>query len=77
MADDRFILVFISAVALTALCGLATGLIALYGPPYPYPPPIAALFNALMLGFSGGLVTIFNLLRSQPVAKQKSRKRRE
>ena len=76
MADNRFTLVFISAVALTAVCGLAMGGIALCGPSYPYPPPIVALFDTLKLGFSSGLLTIFGLLASRPIAKQTSRKRR-
>jgi hypothetical protein len=77
MDDNRFILVFISAVTLTALTGLTMGALALYGPD-PQPPPIAALFDTLALGFSGGLLTIYSLLRllgRRPVAKQTSRVR--
>jgi len=74
MADNKFTLVFVSVVALIASCGLTMGVIALVVT-YPYPPPVAALFNALMLGFSGGLAAIFGLLgKPASRAKQTSRK---
>jgi hypothetical protein len=73
MADkSSFTIVFFSAVALTAFCGLATGALALFGP-NPQPPPIAALFDTLKFGFSAGLLAIFGLLGSRPIAKRTSR----
>jgi hypothetical protein len=68
MADNRFTLIFISALTLTAACGLAMGAIALFGPPYPH-PPVAALLETLKLGFSGGMIAVFGLLGSPPVAR--------
>ena len=59
--DEKFQIVFLSTVALTALCGLALGAIAIWGP-NPPTPPIAALIETLKLGFSGGMFTIFGLL---------------
>jgi hypothetical protein len=59
--SDRFNLVFVSAVALTALCGILMGTIALVGPS-PQPPPIAAVFETLKYGFTVGMLSIFGLL---------------
>jgi hypothetical protein len=61
MADNRFTLIFVSAVTLTALCGLLMGVLALFGP-NPQPPPIAALFDTLKYGFTVGMLSIFGLL---------------
>jgi hypothetical protein len=58
---DRFNLIFISAVALTALCGILMGAIAVYGP-NPQPPPIADVFETLKYGFTMGMLSIFGLL---------------
>jgi hypothetical protein len=62
---DRFNIIFISAVSLTALCGLIMGAIAIFGP-NPQPPPIAALFETLKYGFTVGMLSIFGLLSTQP-----------
>ena len=62
---DRFNLIFVSAVALTVLCGLLMGAIAIYGP-NPQPPPIAAIFETLKYGFTVGMLSIFGLLGTRP-----------
>jgi hypothetical protein len=61
MADNRFTLIFVSAVTLTALCGLLMGALAIFGP-NPQPLPIAALFDTLKYGFTVGMLSIFGLL---------------
>jgi hypothetical protein len=61
MADNRFTLIFVSAVTLTALCGLLMGVLAIFGP-NPQPLPIAALFDTLKYGFTVGMLSIFGLL---------------
>ena len=63
--SDRFNLIFISAVSLTALCGVILGLIAIYGP-NPQPPPIAALFETMKYSFTVGMLSIFGLLGTRP-----------
>lgn len=62
---DRFALIFVSAVALTALCGLIMGGIAIWGP-NPQPAPIAAMFETLKYGFTVGMLSIFGLLGARP-----------
>jgi hypothetical protein len=61
---DRFNLIFVSAVGLTALCGTLMGVIALYGPTPPT-PAIAAVFETLKYGFTVGILSIFGLLNAR------------
>jgi len=61
---DRFNVIFVSAVAITALCGILMGAIAIYGP-NPQPPPIATMFDTLKYGFTVGMLSIFGLLTSR------------
>jgi hypothetical protein len=58
---DRFALIFVSTVGLTALCGVIMGAIAIFGPD-PQPVPIAAMFDTLKYGFTVGMLSIFGLL---------------
>jgi hypothetical protein len=62
---DRFNIIFISAVALTALCGIIMGAIAIFGP-NPQPPPIAAMFDTMKYAFTVGMLSIFGLLGTRP-----------
>jgi hypothetical protein len=57
--------IFISAVLLTALCGILMGAVAIYGP-NPQPAPIAGLFETLKYGFTVGMLSIFGLLSTRP-----------
>jgi hypothetical protein len=68
MADNKFTIIFVSAVTLIALCGLLMGVLAIFVP-YPHPPPIAALFDMLKLVFTAGMMSVFGLLGSPPVAR--------
>lgn len=61
---DRFIVVFISAVVVTALCGILMVAIAIFGP-NPQPPPTAAVFDTFKYGFTVGMLTIFGLLSTR------------
>jgi hypothetical protein len=58
---DKFLIIFLSAVALTALCGAIMGAIALFGPT-PQPAPIAAVFETLRTLFTTGVLSVFGLL---------------
>jgi hypothetical protein len=70
MADNKFTIIFISAVTLTVLCGLLMGALAIFGP-NPHPPPIAALFDTLKYGFTVGMLSIFGLLGTrQPLRRR-------
>lgn len=60
---NRFHLVFISATALTALCGILMGAMALFAPSA-HSPQIAAAFDALKYGFTLGMLSILGLLRT-------------
>jgi hypothetical protein len=62
---DRFNVIFVSAVALTGLCGIIMGTIAIFGP-NPQPAPIAAMFETLKYGFTVGMLSIFGLVSTLP-----------
>jgi hypothetical protein len=63
MADNKFTIIFVSAVALTALCGLLMGVLAIFGP-NSQPPLIAALFDTLKYGFTVGMLSILQPARN-------------
>lgn len=71
---DRPPPIFVSAVGLTALCGVLMGAIAIYGP-NPQPPPIASLFETLKYIFTVGCLAIITLLGTLPRRTTTPRKR--
>jgi hypothetical protein len=58
---DRFLLIFVSAVTVTVLCGVLLGAIAILGP-NPQSAAIAAIFETLRTLFAAGVLSIFGLL---------------
>jgi purine-cytosine permease-like protein len=61
---DKFSVILLSVVAVTILCGVLMGTIAIYGPA-PQPAPIAAVFETLRALFTTGVLSIFGLLGSR------------
>ena len=64
MADKFFLVIFGTVVALTALCGILMGAVAIFGP-VPQPAPIAAAFDTLRMLFTACCLSIFALLGSR------------
>jgi hypothetical protein len=62
---DRFLVIFSSAVAFTALCGILMGIIAVFGP-NPQTPPIASLVETLKYLFTVGGISIYTMLGTLP-----------
>jgi ABC-type polysaccharide/polyol phosphate export permease len=58
---DRFLLIFVSEVTVTVLCGVLLGVIAIFGP-NPQSAAIAASFETLRILFAAGVSSIFALL---------------
>ena len=74
--DSQFRMIFLSAAALTALCGVLMGTIAIFGP-NPQPPPISALFETLKYGFTVGMLSIFGMLSTLPPRQTPPKKRED
>lgn len=70
---DHFNLIFISALALTILCGILMGAIALYGPTL-LSPQIAVFFETLKYGFTVGMLSIFGMLKGRSGTPPTSRR---